>query len=94
MKNGDNKLINFLEQLSYILEHAAVEAIGQAETEVEKLCSLMETNRALQFDSWREVHGELQEALMTYKMGEFIRAASILAGISRRAWKLLREKGS
>jgi hypothetical protein len=92
MKNSNTRYINLLEQLSYVLECAAVEAIGLAETELENLCNRMETDRALQFDSWREVHGELQEALMTYKTGEFIRAASLLSGISRRSWKLLKEK--
>lgn len=92
MKDSNIKHINFLEQLSHILECAATDDIGQAETKLEELCTRLETDRALQFDSWRKAHEELQEALLTYKKREFIRAASILAGISRRAWKILKEK--
>ena len=92
MKDDNSKLINFLENLSYILECAATESIGQAETEVEKLCSRLERDHNLQFDSWSDVHEELSKVLRVYRAGEFLRAASILSGISRRAWKILREK--
>ena len=92
MKDDNSKHIHFLENLSYILECAATESIGQAETELENLCRRLETDHSLQFDSWSDVHEELTEALMTYRTGEFLRAASILSGISRRAWRRLREK--
>jgi len=94
MKDDNSKHIDFLENLSYILECAATESINQAETELENLCSRLETDHSLQFASWRDVHEELTEALMTYRTGEFLRAASILSGISRRVWKLLREKAA
>jgi len=85
------RYVHFLEQLSLVIECAAVNSIGEAETELEKLCTLLETDDRFQFDSWIDIHDELTRALMTYHDGEYLRAASILSGVSRRLWKIVED---
>jgi hypothetical protein len=76
-----------LNDLSYLLECAALDYMGEGKSALEYLCERLECDPAYAVQDHAKLAVELREALEYYRGGNRQRGANILSWVSRRLWK-------
>ena len=79
--------LTVLNDLSYVLECAALDYMGEGKTELDSLCRRLESDPAYAVHDHAKLAAELREALEYYRGGNRQRGANILSWVSRRLWK-------
>lgn len=75
-----------LEHLSYIIECAALDYMGEGKTELNSLANLLETDPRFAIDGAAVLAKDLREILAFYRGGERQQAYSMLTSRSRQLW--------
>ncbi|GAA5524055.1 hypothetical protein Maes01_00607 [Microbulbifer aestuariivivens] len=83
------KILRTLEHLSYIIECASVDFMGEAKTELQRLCEDLENDSEYFFAEKEAVSAELRDALSKYKNHNYKAGTSKLASTNRKLWRLV-----
>jgi hypothetical protein len=81
-------LLRTLDDLSYVIECAAIDYLGEGKTELRKLCENLENNPEYDFADKLEIASVLREALDYYRGDEKIKGSMNLGAASRTLWRM------
>ena len=86
-------LLTVLNDLSWVIECAAQDHMGEGKSELALLCSNLRDDPEYRIEDRAEIAAELEVALMAYRPGDIAEGATKLTSISRRLWKVVSRSG-
>ena len=84
-------ILNALNDLSYVVECAALDYMGEGKTELENLCNDLETNPQYAFEGREQFVIQLRETLACYKADDKASGAMRLMSVSRSLWEIAKK---
>jgi hypothetical protein len=86
-------ILKTLDELSYVIECAALDFLGEGRTELGKLCENLESNPAYAFEGSAEILAGLREALALYRKDNKVDGSTRLTQVSRALWRIVNGNG-
>jgi hypothetical protein len=82
-------LLRVLNDLSYVVECAAMDYIGEAKSELSGLCKRLEADSNYPIPDHANVAAELRVVWSHYSRGDKLEGSSKLVQVSRKRWNIV-----
>lgn len=79
-------MLRVLNELSYVVECAAMDYIGEAKSELSELCTHLESDPNFAIPDHANIAAELRVVWSLYSRGDRLEASGKLVKVSRRLW--------